>query len=571
MHGTMSKCDEFVIKALQEQNDLNKKVKLLIEVKNEESEDAKHFLVSCGCDVKKHFSAINTYLIETDLNALTDLINSHSIVRISYDRDVWALLDVAVQAIGVQRDLDTKNGTEHTGAGVTIGILDTGVYPHKDLVTPKNRIIAFKDFINGKDEPYDDNGHGTHVAGCALGNGISSDGKYQGAAPQANLVAAKVLDSMGRGNASSIISAVQWMIDNKDNYNIGVISLSLGSYPIKSYKEDPLCLILEKAWDLGMTVMVAAGNSGPSKQTIGSPAVHPKLIAVGAIDDKDTIENTDDTVADFSSRGPTIEGIDKPDIVAPGTNIVALRAPNSYTDRLKPDYRIEEGYFTLSGTSMATPIAAGMAALLLEQRSNLKPDEIKQLMMEGALRLYEDKYSYGKGLINYQQSLNLLDGNEEKPVSGKVPGEHSLVIKWGSDIPKLLENEIMQLNKNVYIATPVITDVNLITLLCEASLKNISVNIALDLHVKENVHIAQYLTNYGVNVFQLGQSASPELQGDTSFAIIDNKKVLLSSASWRYLSYSGQREFVINIENNKAVSYFMELYHQLSGANEDAV
>ncbi|OHX44769.1 S8 family serine peptidase [Cytobacillus oceanisediminis] len=570
MHETMSKCDEFVIKALQEEDDLNKKVKLLVEVKTEESEDAKHFLVSCGCDVRKHFSAINTYLIETDLNSLTDLINSHSIVRISYDRDVWALLDVAVKAIGVQRDLDAQ-GTEHTGAGVTIGILDTGVYPHKDLVTPKNRIIAFKDFINGKEDPYDDNGHGTHVAGCALGNGTSSDGKYQGTAPQANLVAAKVLDSMGRGNASNIISAVQWMIDNKENYNIGIISLSLGSYPIKSYKEDPLCLILEKAWDLGITVLVAAGNSGPSKQTIGSPAVHPKLIAVGAIDDKDTIENTDDTVADFSSRGPTIEGIDKPDIVAPGTNIIALRAPNSYTDRLKPDYRIGEDYFTLSGTSMATPIAAGMAAMLLEQRNNLKPDEIKRLMMEGALKLNEDKYSYGKGLINYKQSLNLLDGNEEKPDNGKVPGEHSLVINWGSDIPKLLENEIIQLNKSIYIATPFITDVNLITLLCEASLNKVSVNIALDLLVKENVHIAQYLTNFGVNVFHLGKTSSPEMQGDTSFAIIDNKKVLLSSAAWRYLSYSGQREFVINIENNKVVSYFMELYQQLSGAIVDAV
>src|SRR5690606_10645608 len=369
MHGTLSKCDEFVIKVLQEEENLNKKVKLLVEVKKEEVVSARNFLVSCGCDVKMHFSAINTYLIETDFNALTDLINSHSIVRISYDREVWTLLDVAVKSIGVQRDL-VNNLTENTGSGITVGILDTGVYPHKDLIAPKNRVIAFKDFINGKKEPYDDNGHGTHVAGCALGNGYASDGKYQGTAPKANLVAAKVLDSMGRGHVSNIISGVQWMIDNKEKYNIRIISLSLGSTALKSYKEDPLCLILEKAWDLGITVFVAAGNSGPSKNTIGSPAVHPKLIAVGAIDDKNTIDNTDDHVADFSSRGPTIFGEDKPDIVAPGANIIALRAPNSYTDRMKPDFRIGDQYFTLSGTSMATPIAAGMAALLLEQKND---------------------------------------------------------------------------------------------------------------------------------------------------------------------------------------------------------
>ena len=138
MHGTLSKCDEFVIKVLQEEENLNKKVKLLVEVKKEEVVGARNFLVSCGCDVKMHFSAINTYLIETDFNTLTDLINSHSIVRISYDREVWTLLDVAVKSIGVQRDL-VNNLTEHTGSGVTVGILDTGVYPHKDLITPKKQ------------------------------------------------------------------------------------------------------------------------------------------------------------------------------------------------------------------------------------------------------------------------------------------------------------------------------------------------------------------------------------------------------------------------------------------------
>src|SRR5690606_13484017 len=207
---------------------------------------------------------------------------------------------------------------------------------------------AFKDFVKGKTSPYDDNGHGTHCAGDAAGNGYASDGKYKGPAPGAKLIGVKVLDKAGSGQLSDVISGIEWCIQNREKYNIRVLSLSLGSRTNSSYKDDPVAQAVEKAWDHGITVVAAAGNDGPDPGTISSPGIHPRIITVGASNDKGTPTIRDDEAASFSSRGPTPDGVTKPDLLAPGTDIVSLRVPRSYIDKMSPDSRINRHYTTLS-------------------------------------------------------------------------------------------------------------------------------------------------------------------------------------------------------------------------------
>lgn len=273
-------------------------------------------------------------------------------------------LDVAGPALGV----DKVWAKGYKGQGVTIAVIDTGIDPHPDL---KDRIVGFQDFVNKKTEPYDDQGHGTHCAGDAAGNGSESGGKYVGPAPEAKLVGVKVLDKNGSGTFSDVIAGIQWAVDNKAKYNINVISMSLGGSASESYKDDPVAQAVEKAVQKGIVTVVAAGNEGPGAKTIGTPAHAEHVITVGAMDDKGTVSRADDNMAYFSSRGPTrYDGLTKPDISTPGVNIKSTKPGG--------------GYQSMSGTSMATPFMAGLVALMLSAKPNLTPAQVKSLYMETA-------------------------------------------------------------------------------------------------------------------------------------------------------------------------------------------
>ncbi|MBN2908693.1 S8 family serine peptidase [Polycladomyces sp. WAk] len=344
----------------------------------------------------KHFHSIGVFAARLSLSQLQSILEMPSVEKVYLDRKVYALLDTAVPSVGAPQVWSGGN----EGEGVTIAVVDTGIHPHPDLTQPTNRIIAFKDFVKGKTDPYDDNGHGTHCAGCAAGNGYRSDGKYRGSAPKARLVGVKVLDKMGSGSLSSVIEGIQWCIDHRDKYGIRVISLSLGSTSQLSYKDDPVCQAVEAAWNHGITVVVAAGNEGPEPRTIASPGIHPRVITVGASDDHSTVDNRDNTIAQFSSRGPTIDGIVKPDLVAPGTQITSLRVKRSYLDKTAPDSQVDGDYTSLSGTSMATPIVAGIAALLLTSDPTLTPDQVKQRLLENAQDLKFPENEQGRGQVS---------------------------------------------------------------------------------------------------------------------------------------------------------------------------
>ncbi|MCL6613841.1 MAG: S8 family peptidase, partial [Firmicutes bacterium] len=294
----------------------------------------------------------------------------------------------------------------HTGRGVTIAVVDSGIDLHPDFLRPASRIVAWYDAVNHRPDPYDDHGHGTHVAGIAVGNGYASEGKYRGVAPEAGIAAVKVADADGSAPMSQIIEGLQWVLDNRANYNIQVVNLSLGSDPSEPYWNDPLCLAVEKLWRAGLVVAAAAGNDGPLPGSIDTPGNDPLIITVGAIDDRGTVGHGDDAIPDFSSRGPTNDGIAKPDLVAPG---VAIRAP-----------RRGGGYVDRTGTSMSTPFVSGAAALLLAKEPDLTPNEVKRRLRLSADRTSSLRALGGARYLNIRRLLDLPEEEKRKEAAGET-------------------------------------------------------------------------------------------------------------------------------------------------------
>ena len=265
----------------------------------------------------------------------------------------------------------------YTGKGVTIAFLDTGICKIKDF---ENRILCFKDLINLNHNTYDDNGHGTHVSGIACSNGL-----LKGVAPKANIVMLKVLNESGNGNASDVLSGIQWVLNNHHKYNIKIVNLSIGTS--STMTNDPLVDAVEHLWDKGIVVVTAAGNNGPNPCSISSPGTSKKVITVGSSDDE--IYNKI-----YSGRGPTRECIIKPDILAPGSNITSCRCENGE-------------YKKLSGTSMSTPIVSGAVALLLEKEPSLSPDDVKYMLKLSSTSLNLPPNRQGWGLLNIEKLLNM--------------------------------------------------------------------------------------------------------------------------------------------------------------------
>ena len=208
-----------------------------------------------------------------------------------------------------------------TGTGIGVAILDTGLYPHIDF---GERIRGFQDFLGHRPYPYDDSGHGTHVAGILAGDGTASDRRYQGVAPGCHLVAAKVLDRRGNGRLQDVLRALQWISFNQNLYGIRIINISVGAAAKDSKAAARLIKAVEQAWDQGFVVVTAAGNMGPAYGSVTAPGSSKKVITVGASDMLDRISSV-------SGAGPTAECVCKPDLVAPGADVISCaNKRNSY-------------------------------------------------------------------------------------------------------------------------------------------------------------------------------------------------------------------------------------------------
>jgi serine protease AprX len=295
------------------------------------------------------------------------------------------------------------------GGGVTVAILDSGVAADADLVQPNNRILASVNFADQR-LTSDPGGHGTHIAGIVAGNGTRSGGEFTGIAPQANVVDVRVLGSKGSGRISSVVRGIEWVLAHRTVYNIRVINLSFGAPARLSYRVDPMSAAVEIAWRRGLVVVAASGNGGPQRDTVLTPGIDPYVITVGATDDRGTLGRGDDMLAWFSAWG-SADSNAKPDLVAPGRRLVSLRVPGSSLDTLFPDRVVlaQNGstYFRLTGTSMATAVVSGAAALLLAGRPNLTPDQVKALLVgttqpygEDSGQVLPDPIADGSGLLD---------------------------------------------------------------------------------------------------------------------------------------------------------------------------
>ncbi len=296
------------------------------------------------------------------------------------------------------------------GAGIGVAIVDTGVSRHVDLVGYRNRIIGFKDVVNNRTTPYDDNGHGTHVAGIVGGDGSASKGLYRGIAPRCNIIGEKVLNHKGNGNANDVLEGILWILKNKERYNIRIVNISVGATTEKNGDENSrLVRGVDSLWENGIVVVVAAGNNGPNPQTISIPGISRKVITVGASDDNIAAEVSGSRTTNYSGRGPTIACIRKPDIVAPGSNIMSCNGLKTVSSEVlfsKKTDRVYNQYITKSGTSMATPMISGSIALLLSKYPDMTNKDVKLRLRDSGKDLGYPSNKQGWGLINVKLLLS---------------------------------------------------------------------------------------------------------------------------------------------------------------------
>ena len=287
------------------------------------------------------------------------------------------------------------------GQNITIAVLDTGIAPHPDL---KGRILAFHNFTETAEHPqfFDDSGHGTHVAGILAGNGVLSSGAYAGIAPLSNLLVGKVLDQNGNGEVQNVLNGIQWLQTVREKFSLRIVNISVGTRPDLPIQQKLLLLdAVESLWDLGLVVVVSAGNYGPSPGSVAVPGSSPKVITVG-VPDSPPLIHTHNPSFNYSGRGPTEDCVIKPDLFAPGTGIVSCNAFYSAFPRFPG--RSVQPYIAKTGTSMAAPIVSGAIACLLSKSPQLSNTEVKLKLRDSCRQVPGTET--GWGLLDIERLLS---------------------------------------------------------------------------------------------------------------------------------------------------------------------
>ena len=354
-------------------------------VRTKDSKSYESYIKKLGLNINEKFPFMNSFSAKLSKRQLSSMSKSDSIVYISSVSNVFAMMNVAKKVLNIPSNCQ--------GEGQTVCFIDTGICPHCDFLLCEDRILHFGDFVGEQGECYDDNGHGTFVAGVCAGSGILSGGRFAGVAPKAKIISLKALDKNGEASSTKILEAMQWIFENKEKHNIGIVCMSFGSDPIGT--NDPIMLGAEKLWDSGLVVVAAAGNSGPEYQTIKSPGVSRKIITVGGFDDNRLNEEEFDPnlfeIASFSSRGPCYRYF-KPDVVAPAVDIMSCGK--------------DKNYVRLSGTSVATPMVAGICALIKEKDNLLSPGQIKSLLLSTCKPIVFNRNLEGYGVPDLSKLLS---------------------------------------------------------------------------------------------------------------------------------------------------------------------
>jgi len=437
---------------------------------------------------KRHLGVITAEAYTLPLSAVQNLLDDADVAHVSLDHNVnltSTTTDFYDQAVNAP--YAWSSGLD--GSGIGIAVIDSGITDQGDFSGANGSRVVYGANLNldGVNNAY---GHGTHVAGILAGNGTNSTGPnyfetFKGIAPNANLLSFRVLDGNGVSTDSVVIAGIEQAISMKSSYNIRVMNISLGRPVYESYTLDPLCQAVEAAWKAGIVVVVAAGNDGRDNSfntngygTITAPGNDPYVITVGAMKPEGTPTRTDDLIASYSSKGPTlIDHIAKPDLVAPGNLVISTLASTSAAiyslfpqDQVPmSSYSYSGGnapssfYFTLSGTSMATPVVSGAAALLLQQNSSLTPDQVKARLMKTAYKTFPrsstavdpvtgiqytsqyDIFTVGAGYLDIQAALSNQDvassttGVASSPAVARDSQGNVYVVKnssvlWGNSV-----------------------------------------------------------------------------------------------------------------------------------------
>lgn len=440
------------------------KVPVIVQTYNPPDSSDLDLLQLLGGLLKTTYTGIPGYAATVTVGSLQQLASDSNVERISLDSPVRAHLDVAYRAIRADRaaSLSGAWGTGLSGRGVGIALIDTGVQLHADFKRPiGSKPVVEVEIVGHETGLADYFGHGTHVAGILYGNGSASSDSlsfrtFRGLAPEAQLISIRALSPDGTGYTSDIITGIDWVIKNARSYNIRVLNLSLGHPIYESYLTDPLCRAVAAAVRKGIVVVVAAGNDGSVGTgfgTITSPGNSPSAITVGAMDDRNTVAASDDVLARYSSRGPSlIDFVVKPDLVAPGTWIVSTRAVSSWLDtqhheltlqiadyKNDPAHAAQDGaYYTLSGTSMATPMVSGAAALMLQKDPTLNPATVKARLMKSAVKDTRLVFETGAGSLDVYGAVNATGSAQNAPSPLAMAGDDGYVyiqntaLLWGS-------------------------------------------------------------------------------------------------------------------------------------------
>ena len=400
-----------------------------------------------GGRVGGSLSIINSFYAEMTARGAVELSRAESVH--------WVSLDVKMESSGCSECIDTKNLANSyvstiradkvwnsspylQGQDVGVAVVDSGINQNGDLYTNMgvNRQVANVRFNTDYNQNTSDGyGHGTLISSIVGGDGSDSNGKYIGVAPMVNIINVKVSNDDGSARASDVIRGLQWVLNNKDAYNIRVVNLSFNSTVAESYHTSPLDAAVEVLWFNEITVVVSAGNQ--ANGILYPPANDPFVITVGATDDKGTTSLNDDIVTSFSAYGTTTDGFNKPDLVAPGKNIIArLVNTNMGVGQAHPGNIVSGNYFKMSGTSVSAPIVSGAVAILLQSEPGLNPDQIKYRLMSTANKTWNgyDATKAGAGYLDVFAAVKT--GTTETANTGTLPSQllttGSNPITWGS-------------------------------------------------------------------------------------------------------------------------------------------
>jgi serine protease AprX len=406
-------------------------VPVIIQTSATPSKSLENVIRGWGGSVKNVYSKVKGVAAELPAGVIAALAERSDILYISFDRPTQSAghLEVTTGA-SLVRNYGTSSTGAINGTGIGIAVLDSGIYTAHHSFT--GRIAASIDFTGENRTTTDPYGHGTHVAGVAVGISHVANGAYTGVAPGAKVINVRVLNSQGQGRTSDAIAGIDWCIANKAAYNIRVMNLSLGATAVDSYLDDPMCQAVRRAVQAGIVVCVAAGNMGKDSSgsklygAVHSPGIEPSAITVGAANTYGTNSRADDQVASYSSRGPTrgyrttaqgnkrYDNFIKPDLIAPGNKIISAGSPGCVLDvryplnDVSPLSESTHEMVYMSGTSTATPAVAGAAALLLQRNPALTPGLVKAVLMYTADPINRfSNHEQGAGLLNVEGAVRL--------------------------------------------------------------------------------------------------------------------------------------------------------------------